>query len=173
MGNFKVLHSVIPFIRESKGRIVISSSMAGKMAPPYLTSYAVSKFGLEGLADSLRRELIPFGVKVVVMEWGNFKTSIFGSSLQLAPNPIYPNERKIALSFDGESIKNAWDPDLAAQKVEEVLRIAKPKPRYAYGGRAAIASLVIHFPDTWIDKMLHMTVANVPDNYTYSLTSDK
>ena len=49
--------------------------VAGSVALPFLGPYAASKFGLEAISDSLRRELLPFGVRVIVIELGSFKTA--------------------------------------------------------------------------------------------------
>ena len=59
------------------GRIIMMSSVAGRFATPFLGAYHASKFGLEGLSDALRRELIAFGVDVIVIEPGMIATPIW------------------------------------------------------------------------------------------------
>ena len=51
--------------------------VAGRGALPFVGPYAASKFGLEAISDSVRRELLPFGVRVIVIEPGSFKTAIW------------------------------------------------------------------------------------------------
>ena len=59
------------------GRIVNMSSVAGRFAAPFLGAYSASKFGFEALSDALRRELLPFGVKVTVVQPGMIATPIW------------------------------------------------------------------------------------------------
>src|SRR3989442_11315522 len=77
VGAVAVTQAFLPLLKASRGRIVNMSSVAGRSALPFLGPYAASKFGLEAISDSLRRELLPFGVKVIVIEPGTFKTAIW------------------------------------------------------------------------------------------------
>ena len=61
-GAVRIAQAFIPELVASRGRIVVIGSMAGRVALPFLSPYASSKFALEGFCDSLRRELNPFGV---------------------------------------------------------------------------------------------------------------
>ncbi|NJM09918.1 MAG: SDR family oxidoreductase [Bdellovibrionaceae bacterium] len=78
-GQVRVIQECLPLLRESKGRIVNVSSIAGKISSPFLAPYSASKFALEAISDSLRRELQRHGVKVVVVEPGPIATP-FGRS---------------------------------------------------------------------------------------------
>src|SRR5216117_2533512 len=75
IGVVAVTQAFLPLLKASRGRIVNISSVAGRGALPFIGPYAASKFGLEAVSDSLRRELLPFGVRVVVIEPGSFKTA--------------------------------------------------------------------------------------------------
>src|SRR3989442_13133999 len=77
VGAVAVTQAFLPLPKASRGRLVNMSSVAGRGALPFLGPYAASKFGLEAISDSLRRELLPFGVKVIVIEPGTFKTAIW------------------------------------------------------------------------------------------------
>ena len=77
IGVVAVTQAFLPLLKVSRGRIVNISSVAGRGALPFLGPYAASKFGLEAISDSLRRELSPFGVRVIVIEPGSFKTAIW------------------------------------------------------------------------------------------------
>src|SRR5438132_5517345 len=77
IGALAVTQAFLPLLKASRGRIVNMSSVAGRSALPFLGPYAASKFGLEAISDSLRRELLPFGVRVIVIEPGTFKTAIW------------------------------------------------------------------------------------------------
>src|SRR5438093_12844615 len=77
IGVVAVTQAFLPLLKASRGRIVNISSVAGRGALPVIGPYAASKFGLEAVSDSLRRELLPFGVRVIVIEPGSFKTAIW------------------------------------------------------------------------------------------------
>ena len=68
IGQVAVTQAVLPRLRESRGRIVFVSSLSGRVATPMTGAYNASKFALEGMADALRMELRPWGVRVVLVE---------------------------------------------------------------------------------------------------------
>jgi len=117
------------------GRIVQISSVAGKFAAPFLGVYAASKFGLEGMSESLRRELLLYGIDVIVVGPGSVKTPIFekAQELDLAPydaTEYGPILRGFVEYFLAESQKG-----LELERIGEVvytaLTVRKPKLRYA------------------------------------------
>lgn len=69
-GVLATVQPALPALRASKGRVVLNSSVAGRMAAPGSTAYAATKFAIEGWAEGLRHELRPFGVGVVLVEPG-------------------------------------------------------------------------------------------------------
>ncbi|NDI35107.1 SDR family oxidoreductase [Chengkuizengella sediminis] len=76
-GLIAVTKLVIPLMRKQEsGKIINLSSLSGLMAFPSLSAYAASKHAVEGFSESLRLELKPFGVDVVIIEPGPFKTSM-------------------------------------------------------------------------------------------------
>lgn len=83
IGQFSVIQAFAPLLgagpprRGASGRIVNISSVAGSLATPFLGAYAASKHALEGLSDALRRELMIYGVDVVVIEPGVIATPIW------------------------------------------------------------------------------------------------
>lgn len=76
-----VTQAFLPWIRKTKGRILNISSVSGLSAAPFLGPYSASKFALEALSDSLRRELASFGVKVILIEPGPIDTPIWHKGL--------------------------------------------------------------------------------------------
>ncbi len=77
VGAVAVTQAFLPLLRAARGRIVNISSVASRSALPFLGPYAASKFALEAISDSLRRELLAFGVRVIVIEPGSFQTKIW------------------------------------------------------------------------------------------------
>src|ERR1700675_1052541 len=74
-------------LKGPKGRIVMISSVAGKSGNPLMSAYAASKHAIEGLSESLRRELILFGIDVVIVAPGAVKTPIWGKAEEVDISP--------------------------------------------------------------------------------------
>jgi len=77
VGAVAVTQAFLPLLKAARGRIVNISSVAGRGALPFMGPYAASKFALEGASDSLRRELLPFGVRVIVVQPGSVQSRIW------------------------------------------------------------------------------------------------
>ena len=77
-GQYAVTQEFLPLIRRATGTIVFITSIGGLIATPFMSPYHAAKFGLEGVADSLRREVKPWGINVVVVEPGSIATPIWG-----------------------------------------------------------------------------------------------
>lgn len=92
-GTVRVTKSFLPLIRRAKGRVVNISSMLGRMANPARSPYCITKFGVEAFSDCLRYEMHPLGVKVSVVEPGNF----------IAATSLYSPERIQAIA------RKMWD----------------------------------------------------------------
>ncbi len=74
-GTVRVCQAVLPAMRQQgSGRILNISSIAGQIAIPFQAFYSASKFAVEGFTEALRMEVAPFGVKVVLIEPGDFRT---------------------------------------------------------------------------------------------------
>ena len=71
VGQLRVLQAFLPALRASRGRVVLMGSIAGRSALPFLGGYAMSKFALEAMADALRVELAPWGIRVAIVEPGH------------------------------------------------------------------------------------------------------
>ena len=78
-GSYSLIQKLIPAIIRDKSRIGIVGSFAGRIALPLFSSYVSSKFALEGFTDSLRRELMPFGVRTVMFEPAAVATPIWSN----------------------------------------------------------------------------------------------
>ena len=84
IGQVSVTQAFLPALRAARGRIVNVSSIGGKIALPLAGPYAASKFALEAITDSLRRELRHLGVQVIAVEPGGVKTAIWGKGTKAA-----------------------------------------------------------------------------------------
>jgi hypothetical protein len=82
-GHVAVTQTLLPALIRSKGRVVNISSVGGKIAMATYGPYAGTKFALEAISDSLRREIPPFGVKVVVVEPGAVRTKMAARAIAI------------------------------------------------------------------------------------------
>ena len=80
LGQIAVTQAFLPLLRQARGRIVNMSSIAGRVAFPYIGPYSASKYALEAISDALRIELLPWGISVSVIEPGDVATPIWKKS---------------------------------------------------------------------------------------------
>lgn len=122
-------------LKGAPGRIVNISSVGGKQAAPFIGPYAASKFALEGLSESLRRELLLFGIDVIVIGPGAVKTAIWGKAedVDITPylnSPYYPSLVKFR-DFFLASGKKGLAPERLGRAILKALTVKNPKVRYA------------------------------------------
>src|SRR5689334_227204 len=85
-GAMNVTRAVLPTLRAQKsGAIVNISSLGGQLSFPGFSAYSATKFALEGISEALAKEMAPFGVKVLIVEPGQFRTNLAGPSLRHMP----------------------------------------------------------------------------------------
>jgi len=116
------------------GRIVMISSAGGKNASPFLGAYNASKFALEGMSESLRRELILFGIDVIVVAPGTVATSMWDrpdaiNIAAFADTPYAPAlaKLKVHMIING---RRGLPPQRLGETVKTALTTARPKARY-------------------------------------------
>ncbi len=141
------------------GRIVMISSVAGKNGAPFLGAYAASKHGLEGVAESLRRELMLFGIDVVVIGPGAVATKIWDKAEEIDVTQYQNTEFAPALDrvkdYMIENGKKGFPPEKLGRAVWKALSTAKPKTRYAVvPGRLMNWTLPGLLPKRTVDGMI-------------------
>ena len=117
------------------GRIVMMSSVAGEMGAPFLGPYAASKHAVEGISKSLRRELMLYGIEVVVIGPGAVATPIWDKAQDIDPEP-YRETRfyEAMIRIRDWMTKNGpegFPPSKIADRVFKALTQDKPRFRYA------------------------------------------
>ena len=116
------------------GRIIQVSSISGERAMPFVGPYTASKFALEGLSDSLRMELIPFGVDVVIIQPGPINTAIWDKAPTPEENPfrngLYTEALRRFYKLVVEGGKKGLPPIEIAQVIHKALITSKPNTRY-------------------------------------------
>ena len=117
------------------GRIVNISSVSGRLAVPFLGAYAASKFGLEGYSDSLRRELMLFGIKVILIEPGAVVTPIWdkaeGVVVQQFPNTPYDRSLRLFAEQAMKEAKTGFPPEKVGELIWRALITPRPRARYS------------------------------------------
>jgi NAD(P)-dependent dehydrogenase (short-subunit alcohol dehydrogenase family) len=168
-GVLRSTQAMLPLIRQGgHGRIVNISSIGGRVAAPMVGPYAASKFAVEGLSDSLRRELRPWGIHVALIEPGAVATPIWDKSIA-AGDQIRAESPPEAERLYGEVIeairkqaqKNAVDgvpPKEVAEAVAHALTADKPKTRYLVGRDAKMRGPMAKLMP---DRMMDAAIARV------------
>jgi len=165
VGQIAVTQSFLPLLHQGSGRIVNIGSVSGRIASPLLGTYTASKFAMEGLTDTLRRELSLWGVAVSIVEPGRIATPIWQKSLKVADELLGALPRR-ALELYGPAIEEMqrgaleaarWGapPEKVARAVEHALTAKRPRTRYPVGPDARLGALLVRLlPDPVLDRIL-------------------
>ena len=164
-GQVAVTQAVLPLLRQARGRIVNISSVSGLLAAPYFAPYSASKFALEAFSDSLRVELRPWGIRVMVVEPGSIATPIWEKSLaeaeeRLAAMPpaaerLYGPAFPILRQFAKFSAQHGLPAEQVARVVAEALTVRNPRARYLIPkNRGYLIALIRLLPVGLRDRLL-------------------
>jgi NAD(P)-dependent dehydrogenase (short-subunit alcohol dehydrogenase family) len=161
VGQLRVLQAFMPALRRTHGRVAIVGSIGGRSALPFLGAYAMSKFALEAMADSLRVELAPFGMHVSIVEPGTIATPMW-TKPQRALDDFPPEAaelygertekfRRLAAE---RSSRRAEPPAGVADAVVHALTADPPRTRYVVGRDARLRARLQRLPDRARDRVL-------------------
>ena len=136
----RMIQKVAPIMRkQGTGDIVNISSIAGRIGFPVSTAYISSKFAIEGLSESLRYELGPFGVDVIIIEPGVIKTNFFDSmKTAKKADDAYKEITEKVISGVKMMAEMGTPPKEVANVIIKSLKDKKPLPRYVVGNDAAM-----------------------------------
>ena len=138
----RMIQKVAPVMRkQGTGDIVNISSIAGRIGFPVSTAYISSKFAIEGLSESLRYELGPFGVNVIIIEPGVIKTNFFDSmrtAKKVDQSDVYRDITIKVMSGVKMMAEMGTPPKEVADVIIKSLKEEKPLPRYVVGNDAAM-----------------------------------
>jgi NAD(P)-dependent dehydrogenase (short-subunit alcohol dehydrogenase family) len=153
----RIIKDFIPEIIRNKSRIMVIGSFAGRIALPFLSAYASSKYAAEAFCDSLRRELNPFGVKTILMEPRAVATPIWNKGK--AQDISFADEKyRACLVRERESFVKGGnagvDVDVAAFDISNILMSKNPKPRYIIAKNIAASKFLLMVPDRVLDKAI-------------------
>lgn len=147
-GQVAVSQAFLPMLRAGGGRIVNMSSIAGKVAQPFMAPYCASKHALEAFTDSMRQELKPWQIHVAAVEPGVIETPIWdkaqeqASAAEASASPAIERlygESTRRLREILEKLPNQGIPaERVADAVEHAILAKKPRTRYPVGKDAKI-----------------------------------
>jgi len=170
-GAARLIQSVLPMMRQQHcGRIVNITSIDGKVAQPLASWYVASKFALEGLSDSLRYELQPHGIDVVVIEPGSIQSEwadIAADHLQAASGTgPYAKSAQQAAAILTAAKQFASAPRVIARLVDKAALSRRPKTRYHAGAGSQILWWRRWLSDKAVDRLWRV-VGSVAQRITH------
>ena len=172
-GMVRMTQLLLPTLRRDQGRVVQISSLNGRIATPRSGAYASTKFAMEAISDSLRREVAPFGVSVSVVEPAYVKSAIFSkvaeaaqkfdsehSSESAQSKEVYAHlftEKKLAAKR--KDLTLADEPTVTTRVIEDAIVSATPQTRYVVANVGGVPAAVLNWivwlvPDRVADVML-------------------
>jgi NAD(P)-dependent dehydrogenase (short-subunit alcohol dehydrogenase family) len=160
VGQAAVTQAMLPRLRESRGRLVFVSSVSGLVATPMSGPYNASKFALEGMADALRMELAPWGIRVVLVEPAQTDTDLWrraDDELNDAVAALSAQHRELyAKHIAGfrksipRSQRMAAPVDGVAATIEKALTARRPRARYVVGASARVQAFLARLTPTGV-----------------------
>jgi NAD(P)-dependent dehydrogenase (short-subunit alcohol dehydrogenase family) len=166
LGLISVTQAFLPLLGAKKplghkpGRVVNVSSVSGKVAEPFIGAYAGTKHAVEAISDSMRRELLPYGIDVVVIRPGAVKTPIWEKGAAPVVGGRYDQTdyagpldkfQRYAEKLAGKG----YSPETFGGFVRKVFEADRPKTRYAIvAGRFVDWTIPTSLPDRWLDRLV-------------------
>jgi len=137
LGAFRLCKAVLPIMRVNQsGTIINISSIGGICSLPFQGLYCASKFALEGLTEALRMEVTGFGIRVVLIEPGNFSTMLTRNRKKItnsSKDSVYREKFSRALRIVEKEELGGEHPDVIASLVHRIIKKSSPGLRYTTG----------------------------------------
>jgi NAD(P)-dependent dehydrogenase (short-subunit alcohol dehydrogenase family) len=153
-----------PSLKGRKGRIVMISSVAGRSGNPLASPYSASKHAIEGLSESLRREMMLFGIDVIVVAPGAVKTPIWGKADEFSGNansPYAPALEKIR-AFTQHLSEIGLPPEKVAEVIATALTSPNPKVRYQITPDPMRHLIMSVLPKRTVDRLIAKRLGLMP-----------
>lgn len=141
IGAYTVTQSFAPLLgadrslRGAPGRIVNITSLGGKIGSPFLSGYCSAKHGLEGLSESVRRELLMYGIDVVIIGPGAVKTPIWDKAEAMDTSAYARTDYGPAMAkfsdFMADGARDGLPVERVGELVHHALTTRRPRVRYA------------------------------------------
>ncbi|GAA4965782.1 SDR family NAD(P)-dependent oxidoreductase [Actinoplanes utahensis] len=178
-GHIAVTQALLPALLRGRGRVINISSIGGRAAMATYGAYAGAKFALEAVSDSLRREVAPLGVRVVVVEPGGVRTEMAARGVAAANDVAARMTPEQAERYGGlvqannalmtSGTASGLTADAAARVIVKAVTTRRPRARYTAGRDAAmIIPLTRILSDRTLDRIL---AANLRRHYPKQATA--
>ena len=163
LGAFNCVQIFLPLLgtqnRLTPGKVINISSGGGSIGQPFMASYCSSKHALEGFSESLRRELLIYGIKVIIIAPRAFKTAIWEKSnvdkrASDFRKTVYSQAFSKFTGFIKDASKEGQDVEVLARKIYKISTLTKPKVKYSMGPSGLQFFLIRTLPKKLIDKIL-------------------
>jgi NAD(P)-dependent dehydrogenase (short-subunit alcohol dehydrogenase family) len=148
LGVIAVTQAILPLMRkQQKGTIINISSISGRVGFPGLSPYVTSKHAIEGWSESLRLEMKPFGIEVVLIEPGSYQTNIWSSGKHVTKksltidSPYYELMNKLEHHIEKGS-SNFGDPTEVSMLIARIARKKRKRLRYMVGKGVRMTALL-------------------------------
>jgi NAD(P)-dependent dehydrogenase (short-subunit alcohol dehydrogenase family) len=155
-----------PSLHGPKGRIVMISSVAGKNGNPLASAYSASKHAIEGLSESLRREMMLFGVDVIIIAPGAVKTPIWSKTDDVDPSRYSNSPYLPALEQVRKFVTHLADiglpPEKIAERIADALTSASPKVRYSITPDPMRHLITAVLPKRMVDRIIAKRLGLLP-----------
>jgi NAD(P)-dependent dehydrogenase (short-subunit alcohol dehydrogenase family) len=162
-GVLSVTQAFLPLLGTRKrspfppGRIINMSSVSGQIVYPFMGAYAASKHALEALSDALRRELLLYGIDVILIEPGTVQTPMMSKFGEQARKYAGTDYQRILASLD-VGMEERERTALPVQRVVDLIRTAleakRPRTRYPLPRKRLVGWLLPRLPDRWFDRLV-------------------
>ena len=141
------------------GKIINISSISGEIGMPFMSAYNMSKFGLEGFSEGIRRELLMYGIDVVVIAPGPVKTPIWGKinkkeEIKRYDNSDYRESLSKAMKMTEKMEQVGVEPRVIAERALSIVENTKSSTRYRIDPTRIQNILLQLFPKRMADKMI-------------------
>jgi NAD(P)-dependent dehydrogenase (short-subunit alcohol dehydrogenase family) len=155
-----------PSLKGPRGKIVMISSVAGKNGNPLMSAYSASKFAIEGLSESLRREMMLFGIDVIIIAPGAVKTPIWAKVEEInvsdySNSPFFPALERIR-KFMLQLGEGGLPPEKIAETIADVLTSTHPKVRYQITPDPMRHLITAALPKRMVDKIIAKRLGLMP-----------
>ena len=162
-GTFNCVQIFLPLLgsknKRYPGKIINISSGGGSIGQPFMASYCSSKHALEGFSESLRRELLIHGIKVIIIAPRAFKTAIWDKSNADGraadfKGTVYNKAFAKFTNYIKELSEQGQDVQFLAQKIYKISMEKNPKVKYSMGPSGLQFYLISTLPKRFIDNLL-------------------
>lgn len=181
-GQLEVTQAFLPLIRAAHGRIVMIGSIGARCTPPFVGALAASKSTLATMAEALRQELAPWGIRVILVEPASIRTDAVGKlthdTQQLlrqaspAGRALYAdNFTRMVTAFTAQHEKGS-PPEVAAATVARALTAARPRAHYLTGRNSQRMALIAKLP-TPVQDAIRRRITGQPAHVSGAMAAGK